>query len=156
MLWRIKLPDEQRRLILAGFAASVWASVSAGVCFIFLSGPDSWGLSRRIMLFLVGHAMASVSLIVCNSMVIVTFVYRLVRSDEDLERSVSEAVSNETSNNISPLTTIVLTESGRSDGGLGQNSYRRGISYNGYSFSEGPLASFSPSSLFIASRTAPQ
>ncbi|KAF8875374.1 hypothetical protein BD779DRAFT_1412500, partial [Infundibulicybe gibba] len=75
MLWQVKLPDEQRRLILGGFAASIWTSVAAGVCFVFLSGPDSWGVSRRIMLFL-----ASVSLMVCNSMVIVTFVYRLVRS----------------------------------------------------------------------------
>ncbi|KAF8879479.1 hypothetical protein BD779DRAFT_1150515 [Infundibulicybe gibba] len=150
MLWRIKLPDEQRRLILAGFAASVWASVAAGVCFVFVVGPNSWGLSRSTILLFLGHAMASVSLMVCNAMVIVTSVYRLVRSDKDLERSISEAVWND---DVSPLTTIVLTGFGSSDS-LGQNSYRRGVSHNGYSFSELHLASFSPSSLFVKSRTA--
>ncbi|KAF8879471.1 hypothetical protein BD779DRAFT_1676379 [Infundibulicybe gibba] len=152
MLWRVKLPDEQRRLILAGFAASVWTSIAGGICFVFMFGPDSVGLSRRTIRPLLGHAMASVSLMVCNSMVIVAYIYRLVRSDKDLDRSISEAVSDNTV--ISPLTTVVLTDPASSDG-LSQNSYRRGISYNGYSFSERGLAGFSPSSLFT-SRTASQ
>ncbi|KAF8879483.1 hypothetical protein BD779DRAFT_1649423 [Infundibulicybe gibba] len=155
MLWRIKLPDEQRRLILAGFAASVWVSIAAGVCFVFLFGPDSLGRSRRTINFLLGHAMASVSLMVCNSMVVVTFVYRLVRSDKDLERSVSEAVSNnDASNDISPLTTIILTDPGISDDGFGRDSHRRGT-YSGYSFSERYRASSSLPALFVKSRTTP-
>ncbi|KAF8879449.1 hypothetical protein BD779DRAFT_1395353, partial [Infundibulicybe gibba] len=82
MLWWMKLPGEQRRLILAGFAASVWMSVAGGICFIFMFGPDSWGLPRKVIPPLLGHAMASISLMVCNSMVIVTYVYRLVQSDK--------------------------------------------------------------------------
>ncbi|KAF8879484.1 hypothetical protein BD779DRAFT_1150614 [Infundibulicybe gibba] len=156
MLWRVKLPNEQRRLILAGFAASVWANVAAGMCFVFVVGPNSWGLSRSTILLFLGNAMASVSLMVCNSMVIVTFVYRLVRRDKDLEYSVSEAVSDRDipNNNISSLTTIVLTDSGSLDDGFSQNSYRRGI-YNGYSFSGRNLASSSLPALFVKPRTAP-
>ncbi|KAF8883693.1 hypothetical protein BD779DRAFT_1381403, partial [Infundibulicybe gibba] len=85
MFWRIELPDEQRRLILAGFSASAWASIAVGVCFVFMFGPDSAGLSRRNIHPLLGHVMATVSLMACNVMVIITFVYRLVRKDRDLE-----------------------------------------------------------------------
>ncbi|KAF8879485.1 hypothetical protein BD779DRAFT_1446869 [Infundibulicybe gibba] len=60
MLWRVKLPNEQRRLILAGFAASVWASIAVGLCFVFMSGPDSWGRSRRTINFLLCHAMVCI------------------------------------------------------------------------------------------------
>ncbi|KAF8879470.1 hypothetical protein BD779DRAFT_1551686 [Infundibulicybe gibba] len=152
ILWRMKLPDDQRRLILAGFAGSVWTSIAVGVCFVIMFGPDGAGLSRRTIRPLLGHVMASVSLMVCNAMVIFASVYRLVRKDKDLERSISEAVSN---SNMSPLTTIVLSGPGSLDG-LSQSSYRRGISHSGYSFSERSLASSSSSSLFTTSRTVPQ
>ncbi|KAF8879466.1 hypothetical protein BD779DRAFT_1676375 [Infundibulicybe gibba] len=119
ILWRVKLPDEQRRLIFVGFAASVWTSVVGAACCVFSFGSNSWGLPQRTILTLLGHATVSVSLMVCNSMVIVTYMYRLVRSDKDLERSISEAISN--NNDMSPLTTIVLTDSGSSDSGLRPN-----------------------------------
>ncbi|KAF8879469.1 hypothetical protein BD779DRAFT_1446876, partial [Infundibulicybe gibba] len=152
ILWRMKLPDEQRRLILAGFAASVWTSISVGVCFIIMFGPDSTGLSRRIIRPLLGHAMASVSLMVCNAMVIVTYMYRLVRSDKDLERSISEAVSN--NDDMPPLATVILTDPASSDNDSSQNSYRRWISYNSHSFSEQTPASLS--SLSVTSRNFSQ
>ncbi|KAF8879463.1 hypothetical protein BD779DRAFT_1474298 [Infundibulicybe gibba] len=148
MLWRMKLPDEQRRLILAGFAASVWTSIAGGVCFVFAFGPNGQKTNRPLL----GHAMASISLIVCNLMAVVAYLYRLVRSGEDLERSISEAASN---NDVSSLPTVVLTNR-RDLNGLGRNSYRRGISFNGYSFSEQGMAAFSPSSLFTTSRTISQ
>ncbi|KAF8879456.1 hypothetical protein BD779DRAFT_1551650 [Infundibulicybe gibba] len=126
MLWRVKLPIEQRRLIFAGFTASVWTSIAGGVCFTLAFGPNGRGLSQKTIRPLLGHAVASVSLMVCNSMVM------------DLERSISEAASE--SSNMLPLTTIVLTDPGSSDD-ISQNSYRRGVSYNGYLFSEQNLAS---------------
>ncbi|KAF8879444.1 hypothetical protein BD779DRAFT_1390107, partial [Infundibulicybe gibba] len=73
MLWRMKLPDEQRRLILAGFAAGVWTSIARGICFCFAFGSIGRGIQ------------ASIALMVCNSMVIATCAYRLVWSDKDLE-----------------------------------------------------------------------
>ncbi|KAF8877350.1 hypothetical protein BD779DRAFT_1628977 [Infundibulicybe gibba] len=150
--WRMKLPDEQRRLILAGFAASVWTSVAGGVGFVFLFGPSTWGLSQKTIGPLLGHALASISLMVCNSMVIVTYIYRLVRSDRDLERSISEAVMS--NDMISPLTTVILTDPGSSDG-FSQSSYRRGILRNGYSFPGRNLASLGPSSSPITSWIVP-
>ncbi|KAF8879464.1 hypothetical protein BD779DRAFT_1676374 [Infundibulicybe gibba] len=149
MLRRMKLPDEQRRLVLAGFAASTWTNITAVICFVLMLGTSGRGLSRGTLLH---HAMASVSLMVCNSMVIVAYVYRLVRSDKDLEHSISEAASN--GSYMSPLTTVVLTDFESSDG-LSQNSYRRGTSYNSHPFSERNVASFNPSSLPIPSRIIP-
>ncbi|KAF8879448.1 hypothetical protein BD779DRAFT_1474287 [Infundibulicybe gibba] len=57
---------------------------------------------------------------------------------KDLERSVSEAVSND----MSPLTTVILTNPG-SSGGLDQDSYCRGYSF------------FNSPSLSMKSRTVP-
>ncbi|KAF8883535.1 hypothetical protein BD779DRAFT_1443793, partial [Infundibulicybe gibba] len=113
MLWRVKLPDEQRRLILACFTASVWTGIAGGVCFIFMFEPNDRGLSQKTIFFFLAHA--SVSLMVCNLMVVVAYIYRMVRSDKDLEHSISEAVSSRTSpltSNMSPLTTVILTDPG--------------------------------------------
>ncbi|KAF8868939.1 hypothetical protein BD779DRAFT_1682856 [Infundibulicybe gibba] len=122
MLWRMKLPDEQRRLILAGFAAGVWTSIARGICFCFAFGSSNQGLSPEIIPPLLGHAMASIALMVCNSMVIATCAYRLVWSDKDLEHSISKAVSND---DMSPLTTVVLTNPGCS-GNFSQDPYCHG------------------------------
>ncbi|KAF8877349.1 hypothetical protein BD779DRAFT_1677343 [Infundibulicybe gibba] len=152
MLWRVKLPDEQRRLILAGFATSVWTSIAGGVCFILSFRSSSLGLSQETITPLLGHVIASSSLMICNSMVIITYIYRLVRSDKDLERSISEAVAS--NDVISSLTTVVLTDPGSSDG-FSQNSYRRGASRNGYSFPGRNSASFGLSSSPTTSRIVP-
>ncbi|KAF8879461.1 hypothetical protein BD779DRAFT_1150133 [Infundibulicybe gibba] len=152
-LWKARLPDEQRRFVLVGFAASAWTVIAGGIFFAFTFEPNSWELPHKTALHLLGHASASVCLMVCNSMVIVAYIYRLFRSDKDLEYSISEAASN--GNGMPPHTTIALTNpKGLND--PSQNLHRRGIPRNGYSFSEGALVEFSPSSSFTTSRTIPQ
>ncbi|GLB35640.1 hypothetical protein LshimejAT787_0212050 [Lyophyllum shimeji] len=87
MLWRVKLPKTQRRLILSIFASSFVTSLLSivFVIFVFLRvdtpGQEShnWG----VPLGLVVGIRATITLLVCNFLVIVMFLYRVFRKDED-------------------------------------------------------------------------
>lgn len=41
-LWRVRLPKEQRRLILGAFAASATTSTATLACSIFQFAPEKW------------------------------------------------------------------------------------------------------------------
>ncbi|KAF8886295.1 hypothetical protein BD779DRAFT_625184 [Infundibulicybe gibba] len=107
-LWNIKLPRNQRRLVLAGF--------SSGICTTATSVTGAVALLRYNTPFLgviTPHLGAIVSLLSCNFLVIITMIYRVFRRVEDLEDPSCESEytpkSRQPSLGVIP-TTIVLTD----------------------------------------------
>jgi len=81
MLWKVKLPQSQRRLILALFCSSI-LSLLASVTFFM-----SWMLSSRIgassyaIFGIVANLQVAISLLVCNLLVVTMFFYRIIRKE---------------------------------------------------------------------------
>ncbi|KAG9311896.1 hypothetical protein JVU11DRAFT_8157 [Chiua virens] len=96
LLWRVKLPSNQKIMLLSVFSTSILVSVVSAVHTSYLIPNITFvgGLTAQIE--------GPVSLIVCNLLVIVTFVYRAVRNGRDLTAGLSEKKS------CSRLTTVDL------------------------------------------------
>ncbi|KAH9485639.1 hypothetical protein JR316_0002549 [Psilocybe cubensis] len=81
MLWKIKLPRTQRRLVLALFSSSL-VPLLASVVYCVI-----WGLSSRIgpdfllILRIMSQLQAGISLLVCNLLVVTMLFYRIVRRE---------------------------------------------------------------------------
>ncbi|TFK31031.1 hypothetical protein BDQ12DRAFT_763373, partial [Crucibulum laeve] len=88
MLFNMKLPRNHRYLILAIFTSGIFtAAASVAHCiFIILKRPRAIGTSAAIQ--------AAISLIVCNLLVVVTYIYRVFR---DGDNSDSESADTESS-----------------------------------------------------------
>jgi len=87
MLWKVKLPKQQRRLILVLFSSSMIPLLaSVAYCIIWgLSakiGPDSFLISR-----ILSQLQAGISLLVCNLLVVTMLFYRIVRRENVLDPS---------------------------------------------------------------------
>lgn len=134
-LYRVQLPKNPRRLVLSVFAASVWSGLASIVLHVFLFGPKSWGIwtgflvlmmaHLEVRLFATRHALsdassqASICLLVCNLLVVVTVYYRVFRNGQDIEYDIESAFSARTSAILRSLglssssvrrTTVILTE----------------------------------------------
>ncbi|KIJ64125.1 hypothetical protein HYDPIDRAFT_112665 [Hydnomerulius pinastri MD-312] len=76
LLWNIKLPKRQRRMILLNFSSviilTLWAIVHAVCMFFDLSGFNSF----------ITDIETGLSILLCNLMVVVTFAYRVTRRRE--------------------------------------------------------------------------
>ncbi|KIJ63209.1 hypothetical protein HYDPIDRAFT_113820 [Hydnomerulius pinastri MD-312] len=84
-LRNVKLSRKRRILISSAFSATILITVVTILHSVVLFGPSSTGT------IIIGHVKAAVSLIVCNLLVIVTFVYRVLHRDEvDLDDSIIE------------------------------------------------------------------
>ncbi|KII95151.1 hypothetical protein PLICRDRAFT_33984 [Plicaturopsis crispa FD-325 SS-3] len=93
LLWNVRLPRNQRILILLLFSMSFFTMVAsvAHAAFVLSYGGILQGMTA--------HIEASVSLIVCNLLVLVTYIYRAVRHGDDLESTPSHR---------QPLSSIVV------------------------------------------------
>lgn len=100
MLWDVRLPAHERRLIRALFSASILTTLVSVVHTLFVIGPTHLleGVSANLEVCVISwHAFqttdvlsqAAVSLIVCNLLVVVTFLYRvcLRRWNSDTDES---------------------------------------------------------------------
>ncbi|KAF8552135.1 hypothetical protein OG21DRAFT_1523977 [Imleria badia] len=105
LLWRVKLPSNQRIMVLSVFSASILVSVVSVVHTAYLIPLAGF----------IGGATAevesAVSLIVCNLLVIITFIYRVIRNGRDLTAGLSDDKNTGSSNR---LTTVDLDFSGGS------------------------------------------
>ncbi|KAH7882265.1 hypothetical protein F5I97DRAFT_334355 [Phlebopus sp. FC_14] len=104
LLWRVKLPSNQRIMILCVFSSSILTSVVSVVHTAYII-PDSTfigGMTAEIE--------GAVSLIVCNLLVIVTFLYRVTRGGRDLTDDLISAAKKTRSSRC--LTTIELSAFG--------------------------------------------
>ncbi|KAH7925029.1 hypothetical protein BV22DRAFT_1065630 [Leucogyrophana mollusca] len=112
LLWRVKLPKHQRVMILVIFSSSFLTSVASVVHTAYLIPTSSFigGLTAEIE--------GALSLVVCNLLVIVTFVYRVVQGDitADLSTSFITTATTRASRNDYRLTTVDLEFLGDASG----------------------------------------
>ncbi|KAF9008394.1 hypothetical protein BDQ17DRAFT_146494 [Cyathus striatus] len=81
MLWRIRLPKSQRRLVLTLFSASALTLASAIVFIICNYSPWVNGPGSRIVTSMAAQLEACISVMVCNLLVVVTFFLRMFKKD---------------------------------------------------------------------------
>lgn len=116
MLWSMKIARGARRLILAVFAASILTTLTgiAHVYYMFTCDTYLQALTLHLEVSIVfPHStrvtydslfQVVVSLLVCNMLVVVTYLYRVFRSDEEPDFYVSEDVSPPLASRTEPLT----------------------------------------------------
>ncbi|KAF8886297.1 hypothetical protein BD779DRAFT_1801006 [Infundibulicybe gibba] len=113
-LWNIKLPRNQRRLLLAGFSSGIGTTAIsvAGAVIMFRYPIPLLGV-------IMPHLEATVSLLSCNFLVIVTMIYRVLQRVDDLEDPSCDSEYTSESTQISTgvqlssslvPTTIILTD----------------------------------------------
>ncbi|KAF9246230.1 hypothetical protein BU15DRAFT_58329 [Melanogaster broomeanus] len=85
MLWKVKLPRCQRRMILSIFASSVVMAV--GALFHTLGQV----LDIYLVMIAGGNVEITVSLIVCNLLVVVTYTYRFLLRDSTSSSSTEDS-----------------------------------------------------------------
>ncbi|KAH9926761.1 uncharacterized protein B0H18DRAFT_332377 [Fomitopsis serialis] len=81
LLWDIGISSSTRKLLMAIFSASMVTTVVSIVHTAFELGPN------RNAEAIAAHVEATVSLIICNLAVLVTWLVRLLRYGEDLDRA---------------------------------------------------------------------
>ncbi|TFK39727.1 hypothetical protein BDQ12DRAFT_734466 [Crucibulum laeve] len=132
-LWNVRLPRVQRRLVLVGFAASASTTLASAVTSIFQFGPASWEPARGLLRTLATHFEASISVIVCNTLVTVAYFYvTLGNHGSSTVESTSKSSENPNTLDIStsasdPISELILTEildgySTQSEGAASLNS----------------------------------
>ncbi|KAG8216326.1 hypothetical protein J3R82DRAFT_6397 [Butyriboletus roseoflavus] len=102
LLWRVKLPLDQRIMVLSVFSTSILVSAVSVAHTAYLMHP---------VIFTGGFTASmesAVSLIVCNLLVVVTFLYRVIRNGRDLTAGLSDKDSGLSNG----LTTVDLNLSG--------------------------------------------
>lgn len=126
MLWRTRLPNNQRILILSIFATSIMMTCISIVHNIALFRNEIFQIvitgylevcsSHLSLTFITPRqfCQAAIGLIVCNLLVVVTWVYRLLRNGEELEASTTEDASSRPPMTPvvtdAPMTTISFTD----------------------------------------------
>ncbi|KDR80760.1 hypothetical protein GALMADRAFT_44145, partial [Galerina marginata CBS 339.88] len=86
-LWRIRLPRNQRRLILTGFTASALTTSATVGCAVFQFSPEKWEPAKTILREKLSYFEAGISFVVCNLLVVITYCYRVFGRGQDLELS---------------------------------------------------------------------
>lgn len=55
VLWGMKLPRNQKRLLQAGFAAGICTCVANIALAVFILGPRAWGPAREVLIVMTIH-----------------------------------------------------------------------------------------------------
>ncbi|KAI6143148.1 hypothetical protein EDD17DRAFT_210557 [Pisolithus thermaeus] len=77
LLWRLRVPSDQRTMILAVFSSSILTSIVSVIHTAYTIPPSFIG-------GVTANVEAAVNLVVCNLLVLVTFIYRIRRSGRDM------------------------------------------------------------------------
>ncbi|KAF8157967.1 hypothetical protein B0H34DRAFT_797398 [Crassisporium funariophilum] len=85
MLWRIRLPTNQRRLVLALFSASILTLMSVSLFCALWYGKIYMGVNEDVLRTTTSHLEATTSLIVSNLLVVTMFFYRIFRRVDNVE-----------------------------------------------------------------------
>ncbi|PFH53229.1 hypothetical protein AMATHDRAFT_83918, partial [Amanita thiersii Skay4041] len=91
MLRELKLPRPERRLVHTIFCASVLSSMASVVYATFVFKADTFAPTQRgLLVGLTSHLKGTITLMVCNFLVIIPCIYRLLkREDGDWHMSVT-------------------------------------------------------------------
>jgi len=79
MLWKVKLPKAQRRLILALFSSSVFSLLASIAFCVTWALSAQFGPDSRIITRMTAQLQAAISLLVCNLLVVTMVFYRLIK-----------------------------------------------------------------------------
>ncbi|KAI6025538.1 hypothetical protein EDC04DRAFT_231822 [Pisolithus marmoratus] len=97
LLWRLRVPSHQRTMILAVFSSSLLTTIVSGIHTVYTIPPTFIG-------GVTADIEAAVALVVCNLLVVVTFIYRIRHGGCDMGPYDKDMTSR--------LTTIELGMSG--------------------------------------------
>ncbi|KIK80023.1 hypothetical protein PAXRUDRAFT_833778 [Paxillus rubicundulus Ve08.2h10] len=121
LLWRVKLPSNQKIMILCVSSSSILVSVVSAVHTAYLIPEPSFIAGAT------GEIEGALSLVVCNLLVIVTFVYRVSRNGRDLTQDPSSKITDSSNR----LTTVDLDFAVTSAGTYGTASGSTGSDFTG-------------------------
>ncbi|KAI6122067.1 hypothetical protein F5141DRAFT_555820 [Pisolithus sp. B1] len=77
LLWRLRVPSDQRAMILAVFSSSILTSIVSVIHTAYTIPPSFIG-------GVTANIEAAVNLVVCNLLVLVTFIYRIRRNGRNM------------------------------------------------------------------------
>ncbi|KAK7443264.1 hypothetical protein VKT23_015861 [Stygiomarasmius scandens] len=117
LLWRIRLAQSARLLILGIFGASIFTTMASVFLHILILDPVKFGPGAGFLVYLLANVEVCVCLFICNLLVIASLLYRFIR-----RRKVRSTESSRSSNlsgtaNPSDATTLsdVIDGTGRTD-----------------------------------------
>ncbi|KAF5326705.1 hypothetical protein D9619_004497 [Psilocybe cf. subviscida] len=91
VLWRVKLPKLEKRVILAALLGGIMTLLLFVILIFFTYGPvHKYGLPYTIVTTMISNLVAAASLLSSNALVVVTTIYRVYR------RKIGQARSSET------------------------------------------------------------
>ncbi|KAF8990679.1 hypothetical protein BDQ17DRAFT_1371646 [Cyathus striatus] len=90
-LWNVNLPRLERRLVLSGFAASTLSSLASAVSMVFQFAPANWEPQEPFITYLNKIMQTSVTVIVCNTLVLVAYLYSHSWRDSGNDSTVNES-----------------------------------------------------------------
>jgi len=80
VLWKVKLPKLEKRVIFAALSGGIVTLVLFGILIFFTFGPfHRESLSYVIVAHMLSNLAAATSLLSCNALVVVTNIYRIYR-----------------------------------------------------------------------------
>ncbi|KAF9472860.1 hypothetical protein BDN70DRAFT_997964 [Pholiota conissans] len=101
-LRRVKLPQNQRRLIFTCIAGSTLMSLAGFATSVFQIAPTSWEPGRGFIRVLLGYLESGVSLTICNLLVVVTYIYTVTHRNRHTLPQVVERETKACSNPALP------------------------------------------------------
>ncbi|KAF8963012.1 hypothetical protein BDZ97DRAFT_1065676 [Flammula alnicola] len=94
MLRKLRLPRNQRRLIVAAFSASVLTLIPVSIFCAFWYGRLDLGSHATLLKLVAGHVVVTTALLVCNLLVITMFFFRIFRGIYNIEESENSTSDN--------------------------------------------------------------
>ncbi|THU87480.1 hypothetical protein K435DRAFT_969873 [Dendrothele bispora CBS 962.96] len=79
LVWRIRLAQNARRLILGIFGASVLTVIASVFLHVLILDPTRFGPGAGLLVYLLANVETCVCLFVCNLLVSASVLYRLIR-----------------------------------------------------------------------------
>jgi len=112
LFWNMKLPGNQRKLLLVVFTGAIFTTIATIVHMIYLFQ------NVPVLIRVTAHVLADVALVVCNLLVVVPICYRILRKEghEEMEESSLEytaagGASRSTHTNLWAATRAMMTSS---------------------------------------------
>ncbi|KAF8839591.1 hypothetical protein BDN67DRAFT_1012181 [Paxillus ammoniavirescens] len=124
LLWRVKLPSNQKIMILCVSSSSILVSVVSAVHTSYIIPSPSFIGGAT------GEVESALSLVVCNLLVIVTFIYRVTRNGRDLTEDPCKITGSS-----NRLTTVDLDFPGMSAATYSTATGSTGTDFTGTSYS---------------------
>ncbi|KAF8060797.1 hypothetical protein FPV67DRAFT_1511586 [Lyophyllum atratum] len=103
LLWHTSLPKAPRYMLASVFATSILTTALSAVHAVYGMGTNTFldGVTA--------HVEAAVTVMVCNLLVIVTYIYRRARNGRDLDDDITDFLTTQAPRRRAPLTFMSFT-----------------------------------------------